>query len=129
MLRVDDPDLGDQDVLWRRVLPEWITSDEGTVYRPSSMTFMDRHANEVSVSVANLTDVATMLNGHPNDSLVAFKAGNVRKAGGIVGLTPENPDLAHRVLVYPNPSRMRSAAKLLTDSNVFSWVVLKPPMN
>jgi len=129
MTRVDDQDLDDEDVLWRRVLPTWITPDEVTDYRPISLAFIDRHTSEVSVSVASLTDKATMLKEHPDDSLVAFKAGAVRKAGGIIGLTPENPDPAHRVLCYDNPSQMKKAAKSLTDSSVFSWVVLKPPTN
>ena len=127
MPRVDDPDLDDETVLWRRVLPDWITSDDNAGHRPTSITFMDRHTFEVSVSVARLTDSVSVLKDHPADSLVAIKVGDIRRAGGIVGLTPENPDPAHRVLCYANPSQMRKVAKLLTDVNNFNWIILKPP--
>lgn len=129
MPRVDDPGLDGETVLWRRVLPAWLIADadqEGG-YRPGSWAFTDRHTREVSVFVAGLTDVEKVLDGYPDDSLVAIKAGVPRGAGGTVALTPENPDPAHRVICYENPSQMRRAAKLITDKNNFKWVRLKVP--
>ncbi len=118
MDRVDDPDLGDETVLWRRVLPGWLNPNEGGEYRPQSLAFVDRLTHEVSVFVADLTDVVAVMNGRPDESLVAITAGVPRTAGGIVAKTPENPDPAHRVLCYPNDSRMKKVAKIRVYSTV-----------
>ncbi len=124
MPRVDDESLGDDRLLLRRILPQWIIRENGR-YRPQSIAFMDRHTYEVSVFVADLTDAVLILQGHPQASLVAFVVGIPRSAGGIVARTPENLDTSHRVLCYPNNSSMRRAAKLIADRA--QWVRLIPP--
>ena len=91
-------------------------------YRPQSIAFVDRYTFEVSVFVADLTDPETVLRGHPDDSLVAFRVEIPRSAGGIVACTPENPDASHRVICYPNPSRMRAAGKLIAERGAMDQV-------
>jgi len=126
MPRVDDESLGDDRLLLRRILPEWIIRENGR-YRPQSIAFMDRHTYEVSVFVADLTDAVSILQGHPQANLVAFVAGIPRSVGGIVARTPENSDPSHRVLCYPTQGLMRKAAKLIAEGA--QWINLIPPVS
>ena len=126
MPRVDDESLGDDRVLLRRIVSSWIIHESGT-YRPQSIAFVDRYTFEVSVFVADLTDPETVPRGHPDDSLVAFRVEIPRSAGGIVACTPENPDASHRVICYPNPSRMKAAGKLMAERA--QWIKLIPPVS
>jgi hypothetical protein len=125
MPRVDDDSLGNDRLLLRRIVPAWIIADKGS-YRPSSLSFIDRRTYEVSVFVADLTDPDSVLEGHPGISLVAFAVEIPRSAGGIVALTPENPDASHRVLCYPSNSSMRKAAQLIAAGA--QWIRFIPPI-
>ena len=126
MDRVDDEGLADDAPLWRRIIPSWITYEDG-VYRPGSFAFIDRLTYEISVFVASLTDIEAVLKDHPTDSLVQISAKLPRSIGGIVAKTPEDPNPSHRVICYPNPSQMKKAGKLLVQSGNFEWVWLLPP--
>jgi len=126
MPRVDDDSLGNDRLLLRRILPEWIISEKG-VCRPQSIAFVDRRTNEVSVFVADLTNAESVLEGHPEASLVAFAVEIPRSAGGIVARTPENPDASHRVLCYPSNSSMKRVAKLIAEGA--QWIRLIPPVS
>jgi alkylated DNA nucleotide flippase Atl1 len=126
MERIDDVELADGTLLWRRIVPAWITTEANGLSRPQSWSFIDRHTNEVSVFIAELTDEETVLNGHLGDSIVAFTAGIPRSVGGIVAKTPEDPNLAHRVLCYQGGSQMKRAAKKITEEGSYEWVVLNP---
>lgn len=122
MDRVDDKDLGDEALLYRRILPSWIIHEDG-VYRPQSVALKDRHTSEVSVFVADLTTVDAVMQGHPDDSLIEFQAALPRSCAGIISKTPENPDPAHRVLCYPTGNQMVKAAKIIATN--CRWV--RPP--
>ncbi len=124
MDRVDDEDLGDERLLYRRILPSWIIRENGE-YRPQSIALMDRHRHEVSVFVSDMTTASDVLRDYPDQSLVEFQVALPRSCAGIIAKTPENPDPAHRVLCYPNPSAMRRAAKIIVEH--IQWVILRPP--
>ncbi len=124
MPRTDDDSLGDETVLWRRIIPSWIAFKDGR-YRPASFAFVDRRSFEVSVFVAHLTDQDELMNPYPSDGLVAFPARLPRTFGGIVAATPENPHQGHRVLVFPDTRTMRKAAEVLANSS--QWVRFVPP--
>jgi hypothetical protein len=124
MVRVNDDELSDDRVLWRRILPEWIYK-EGGEYRPASLAFIDRRTGEVSVFVTDLTDEYTIMSDYPNESLLAFEARVPRSIGCIIAKTPENPNPAHRVICYENGSAMKRAGKLISKN--FKWVRLLPP--
>jgi hypothetical protein len=120
MDRVDDLDVGDERLLYRRILPNWIIREDG-ICRPQSVAFVDRHTHEVSVFVADMTSVSAVMEGYPDQSLVEFKAALPRSCSGIVAKTPENLDPAHRVLCYSNQSRMLKGAKLIAVN--CNWIV------
>jgi hypothetical protein len=124
MDRVDDKDLGDERLLYRRIIPGWIIHEDGE-YRPQSVALVDRHTHEVSVFVADLTTISAIMQDYPEQSLVEFQAALPRKCDGIVSKTPENPDPAHRVLCYPTGNKMVKAAKIIATN--CRWVVLRPP--
>jgi len=128
MPRINDEELSNEKVLWRRIIPAWITTDENGQWCPQSLAFIDRHTSEVSVYVAELTDETTVLDRHPGDSIVAFLASIPRSIGGIVAKTPEDPNPAHRVLCYEGGSQMKRAAKKITEKGSYTWVVLVPPL-
>src|SRR4051812_17061719 len=122
MIREDDKDLKDEQMLYHRITADWLIFENGE-YRPQSVAFIDRHTYEVSVFVAGMIDVDAFMKSSPDQSLVGFPAGLPRSFEGIVSRTPENPDPAHRVLCYPNKSKMRTAAKIIAV-NCY-WVI--PP--
>jgi hypothetical protein len=124
MNREDDGDLGDQRLLYRRILPGWIIREDGEC-RPQSIALIDRLTDEVSVFVADMTTASAVMQDYPDQSLVEFKVGLPRSCGGIVCKTPENPDPAHRVLRYPSGNKMLKAAKLIAVN--CHWVILRPP--
>ncbi len=68
MPRADDDSLGDETVLWRRIIPSWIAFKDGR-YRPASFAFVDRRSFEVSVFVAHLTDQDELMNPYPSDGV------------------------------------------------------------
>jgi hypothetical protein len=125
MTRIDDESLGDDRILWRRILPHWIINEEGRD-RPQSIAFVDRRSFEISVFVADMTDEDSLMSKYPGESLAAIPAGLPRSLGGIVARTHENPDPAHRVIVFPTPSAMKKASKILAENA--SWIrLIKPP--
>jgi hypothetical protein len=128
MARIDDESLGAERILWRRILPHWIIN-EGGRYRPQSIAFVDRRTFEVSVFVADLTDEDSLMSKYPGESLAAIPAGLPRSLGGIVAKTPENPDPAHRVLVYSTPSAMKKASKILAEYALWVRLINSPPVN
>jgi hypothetical protein len=65
MALVKDDDLSGDTVLWRRILPSWIQGENGQ-YRPQSIAFVDRLTGEVSVFIANMTDIDTIMKNYPN---------------------------------------------------------------
>jgi hypothetical protein len=131
MARINDEELPDGAILWRRIIPGWITTDENGVSRPQSWAFIERLTSEVSVFVADMTNKETVLDGHLGDSIIAFSAGIPRSIGGIVAKTPEDPNPAHRVLCYQSGSQMKRAAKKITEEGVYSWIFLvsSPPLS
>lgn len=71
--RVDDPTIGDDEVLWRRIRPAWLQKEADGTVRPGSFAFMDRTPSaELSVHIASLTDSDRALEGRPQDSLAAI---------------------------------------------------------
>ena len=49
--RVDDPSIADDDVLRRRLLPNWLCSEGDGTVRPGKVAIMDRRSGEVWVSL------------------------------------------------------------------------------
>ena len=76
-VRVDDPTLGNDEWLWRRVKPTPIlvvTGADGRP-RPSSAAFHDNYTGVLSVHRAGLTTAEQVLQRYPDAALVAIRAG------------------------------------------------------
>ncbi len=124
MALVKDDDLDGDTVLWRRILPDWIQAEKGQ-YRPQSIALVDRHTGEVSVFVAALTDLATVMRAYPDQSLIAFKAQIPLAEGCTIYRKTDDPNPAHRLLCHPNQSVMRKVGKKVSQD--FQWVRLLVP--
>jgi len=125
MALVKDDDLAGDTVLWRRILPTWITEENGH-YRPQSIALVDRLSGEVSVFVAHLTDESTVMRGYPDQSLIAFRAQVALDEGCTICRKTDDPNPAHRLLCHSSQSVMRRIGKKV--SHDFQWVrLLKPP--
>jgi hypothetical protein len=119
--RNDDESLSDDQLLIRAIWDsrDAFTQTEDGNFRPSSAAFIDRRSSEVSVFVADLTDLDEIRARFPSFGLVSVSVGLVRSLGYIVAATPEEDDPAdpsHRVLC-PGPnlgtSDLKKAAKSL----------------
>jgi hypothetical protein len=101
--KADDPTVGDYEVLWRRIHPNWISLQEGKE-EISSAAFKDE---EMSVHIASLTTPTAILARYPTHRLAAFTAGQARSEGYIVVGNPTPDDPSH-ALVLPREKLSRS---------------------
>jgi hypothetical protein len=108
--RVGDPSIGDDEVLWRRIIPQWVYQMPNGESRPSSAAFLDNYTGEVSVHLAALTDVHRVLAGRPNDRLAAILAGFPRSLGHVIACDPTENDPSH-TLICPPPHKSKSQRK------------------
>lgn len=128
--RIDDLSIGNQERLWRRIIPSWIVEGEDGKLRPSSSAFLDGYTGEVSVHIAALTNQDQALEGRPNDSLVEIVAALPRSLGHILVRDPTDKDPSHALICpppdKPNKKRKMDARKMAEQAR---WIVLKPPQN
>ena len=110
--RVDDPTINNDEVLWRRLLPEWLHTEESGRIRAKSFAFTDRLSGELSVHIAALTTQAAVLAGRPNDRIAAIEAGYPRSLGFAIVHDPKPEDPSH-ALICPSPkgAKARSIAE------------------
>ncbi len=118
--RTDDLTIDDDEILWRRVIPAWIKEEPGGLVRPGSAAFRDQRSNELSVNIASLTTEEQVLEGRPDDSLVAIRTGVFRGLGYVIVRDPEEGNESH-ALVCPAPTKRDSRA----ISRQATWVVLR----
>ena len=118
--REDNPTIGDDEALWRRIRPEWVHRNPDGTVRPMSVAFQDRLSGEVSFQRAALTTVEQVLKDHPHESIAEIRAGLIRSLGYAVSLDPNDP--AH-VLICPSPSKAH--ARLMAGQS--RWAFLRVP--
>ena len=121
LLRFDDENIKDEDLLWRRILniPQWIKKLEDGRVKPSSAAFLDDYTNEVSVNVATLTTQEEIMENYPDVGIVSITAGFPRSLGHTVAATPEVEDISHRVICPPSDiskSKRKTLARKLRIS-------------
>jgi hypothetical protein len=121
--RVDDLTIADDEILWRRILPEWLHSEPNGQIRPGSVSFIDRLSGEVSVHIASIMgDPTRALEGRPEDSLAAIRAGHPRSLGYAIIRKPTDDDPSHGLICpSPNQGNARKIAKKAT------WAILRGP--
>lgn len=123
---VDHPTINDDDLLWRRIpdVPQWIKRLPDGTCRVSSAAFKDGVDGQVSVHLAKLTTVETVVAAYPNNGLVEIYAGLPRSLGHsvIYDRTPEDP--SHTLIIppqnQPNNSRQRDAKRMAEEAR---WLV------
>jgi hypothetical protein len=107
--RVDDPTINDDETLWRRILPDWIHTEESGRVRAKSFAFIDRLSGELSVHIAAMTNRDAVLAIRPKDRIVAFKAGLPRSLGFAIVRDPTPDDPSHG-LICPSPKGAKAKA-------------------
>ena len=117
----DDPTVGADAILWRRIFPGWIEWGDGTAPRPISVAFIDRHTKKVSVSVGDETTVFKMLRCYPSHSIAAIQASVVRASGYPIVRERTQYDPAHAFFPCPTGGKAREFSKAAT------WVILRRP--
>lgn len=124
--RIDDSSIGDEERLWRRIIPDWIHRTPDGKFRPSSVAFLDGYTGEVSVHIAAFTNQEKALRGHPNDSLVEIRVGFPRSFGHAIVPDPTDEDPSHALICpppqKPNKQRKSDARKMAEQAR---WVVLQ----
>lgn len=134
--RADDGSVGNDEVLLRRLLPDWVERDESGRARPKSLAFIDRRSGELSVHRQHLTTEAFVLRKHPAHGIAAFPAGAARTEGFAVVADPiENEtnmddDPSHALVVPPpatSPSKVKTLARKLAHRT--DTVVIREPAN
>jgi len=119
----DDPSIGNDDLLWRRVPPEQVVFDENlNRLRPSSMAFQNTSGTSgMSVNIAAETTVENTLRESENLLLVEFPASVPRGVGqGVIrNPLPDNP--AHAEVTG---KKTKSVQKTLYNN--CAWVVGPP---
>jgi hypothetical protein len=128
--RLDDPSIGDGDLLWRRIIPSplWVLPQPDGSYRVSSAAFIDNHTGEVSVALAALTTPERLLEAYPSFSLTEVPAGAARALGYRIVRDPTPDDPAH-ALICPPPGRSKHQRKADARrlASLARWVVFRPP--
>lgn len=123
----DDPAIGDDDDLWRRIAPDWVVLDEnedqerGGRVRPSSAAFRDR---SLSVLLAREDTHERALAGWQERgfSLAAITAGLARQHRQSVCREPTKDDPAHAVVEGKKKGRVDEKLAIAAK-----WVGETPP--
>lgn len=119
---VDDPTIGDDAVLWRRINSADVVVDPATgAVRASTGAYLTA---EMSVHIASETTVETVLANYPGFRLTAFTAGDARSAGCIVVRDPLAEDASHAIVCRSDDhTRRLSKAQAKAIRNADHWVV------
>lgn len=131
--RRDDGSVGDDEILWRRLLPDWVEPDGSGQTRTRSIAFLDRKSGEISVHRSHLTTESFVLRDHPTHGIAALPAHIPRSNGYTVAADPvqgeegEDDDPSHVVLVPPSDAgsnRIKTLARVLARAST----VTRPPV-
>lgn len=119
---VDDPTIGDDTILWRRINPADIVVEPATgTVRASTGAY---RTAEMSVHIASKTTVEPVLANYPGFRLTGFTAGSARRAGCIVVRDPLPEDSSHALVCQPDDhtrSLSKKQAKAIRDAA--DWIV------
>jgi len=86
----DDPTIGDNEIIWRRVPEVWVVEDNNLkCKRPSSACFQDGAKGSMSVYIASEAQSAqVVMQGAKEPFLVSFSVGFIRQLG--LGITRDS---------------------------------------
>lgn len=119
----DDPSIGDESLLYRRIVPEWIVpGKDGGEPRISSQGFTNK---SMSVNVgpcidANGHELPDLLRKYPACSLAAVPAGLARREGQAVFYEEAQGEICHGLV---EGKKTRSVARQLAHAANRNWVI------
>ena len=116
---VDDPNIDNDEILWRRIRRDDISHGQNTeIFKISTGAIRTPH---MSVHIASLTTEDAVLSNYPNFSLVAFTAGFARSINCIVIHDPTPDDPSHTLVCAKNSSTRlsKSQAKEIINNLTF----------
>ena len=122
---VDDPEISDDEILYRRIAPSQIKYDESGSPYASGGAFRTK---QMSVHLASRTSPTKVLENFPNHSLAAFTAGLARSLECIVASDKE--DSTHALVCRkddPSKSLTKSQAYQISEK-ARPLVVFRPPV-
>ena len=122
---VDDPTIGDDEVLWRRVSPEQIHSAEESDPPPPPSLAFKSNVVKISVNRSSLTTVDATLDGYPQHSLLGVTAGSVRAAGCRVAGQPVEGNAAHVLILGSGPDGRLKPPEAKRIAAHATWVVYR----
>jgi hypothetical protein len=108
MPRNDDPEIGDEVLLWRAILKSQVEITPDGTEKIQSWGFIQKPTNEVSGDIVSETTLARFYDRFaPSRFRVAeFTAGDARACRNIVCRDPEGGDPSH-VLICPSPGKSK----------------------
>ena len=115
-----EPFVADEEYLWRRLLPSWITSESVGTPRISSIAFIDRRSGEVSVHRAQYSTKEAALRNHPEHSLAEIVTKIPRSLGHDVVADPTIEDPSHALIRPPEGAshgRRKKDAKRMAEAS------------
>jgi len=115
------PPVNSETILWRRILPEWITWEDGRA-RPSSHAFKDRGEHKLSVVIASECPLRVLLRNRPEDSVVSFPA-ELPMSLGFKVTRDYDPQLPGHVIIDPAPNSKKAKQIALRSQ----WVLFRDP--
>lgn len=108
-------------LLYRRIIPSWITWEDGKP-RPTSEAFKDRREYKLSVVIASECSPKRLLRGRPEDSVISIRVSAVRDLGLRVERDFDR-DLPGHAVIFPAPK----SAKARTLAQRADWVQFRDP--
>ena len=123
------PDIGDDEIVWRRIPPSWWIEKDG-IWRLSSASFLERDpGGAVSVHRAILTSITAVWKcASPQHGIVALRARVPRDHGYEVLPDPLPDDESHALLIPPADFGQRKERKASTAfGKECEWIVPVDP--
>lgn len=110
MATADDTSVGNDEILLRRIRPDWVEpaaeSPNGVALRSIAFQNLDEDKQFMSSHLLTILQslglpAESILNGHPGYGLVQYTAGYARAAGQAIVRDPKPDDPAHMHVVGP----------------------------
>jgi hypothetical protein len=109
--RLDDPEVKDDEELWRLIAPDWYPADPTTGERAIDEAAFS-HNKQVSALRSSLVTEAEVKQHFPDHGIAALPVAEVRKSGCVIRIEdqPPWPAKAHVVIrKSPNGTRLKPA--------------------
>ena len=121
MSPADDPTIGDDVPLWRRIPPDQLRVDDETGEAGASDSAF--RTEQMSVYLAPLTDLQAVLTNYSGHKVMEFSAGGARREGFIIVRAPLPTDPSHAlVLRRDNPGQRPTKSQAKRLANHARWV-------